>query len=341
MAEAVAPAGTVAQAGTAAWAVTEVGVPSETAATGLLDGLEGCDDGGVAPGDGCDAACAIEGGYSCFGAPSECNLVPSVAGDLVITEIMKDPSPLADAAGEWVELHNPTATDLDLFGLSLEDDGVEAHVITAHVIVPAGGYVVLGPNDDAATNGGVTVAYETTGFSLDDVADVVELFNGATSIDRVAYDSGPAFPDPQGATLNLALHALDEVDNDLGASWCPAMFGYGGAGQLGSPGAQNHGCVSFQQDAMPVFQAKCAPCHIDGGGSSGLRLDEYATTQIAAGTCAGLTQGACTIVRIQNGTMPFGAGCSGDPALDAGNAACLTADQQAVIEDWITDGQLP
>ena len=41
---------------------------------------------------------------------------------------------------------------------------------------------------------------------------------------------------------------------------------------------------------------------------------------------------------IQAGEMPQGAGCSGDPAQDAGNSACLTADQQATVQTWIDEG---
>ncbi|MFP6664038.1 MAG: DUF4215 domain-containing protein [Deltaproteobacteria bacterium] len=39
---------------------------------GVLDVAEACDDGNVFSGDGCDAACAIETGHVCFGAPSSC-----------------------------------------------------------------------------------------------------------------------------------------------------------------------------------------------------------------------------------------------------------------------------
>lgn len=35
-------------------------------------GAETCDDGGTVAGDGCSAACAIEAGYTCAGAPSAC-----------------------------------------------------------------------------------------------------------------------------------------------------------------------------------------------------------------------------------------------------------------------------
>ncbi len=42
---------------------------------GLVEGSEACDDGNEAAGDGCDAACAVEAGFSCQGAPSVCAIV--------------------------------------------------------------------------------------------------------------------------------------------------------------------------------------------------------------------------------------------------------------------------
>ena len=48
---------------------------------GDIEGGEECDDGGVTPGDGCDAACQIESGYDCTGAPSVC---AEVCGDGLI-----------------------------------------------------------------------------------------------------------------------------------------------------------------------------------------------------------------------------------------------------------------
>ncbi len=45
---------------------------------GLVTGAEACDDGGSAAGDGCDAACAVEAGWSCDGA------MPSVCTELTI-----------------------------------------------------------------------------------------------------------------------------------------------------------------------------------------------------------------------------------------------------------------
>jgi hypothetical protein len=39
--------------------------------------------------------------------------------------------------------------------------------------------------------------------------------------------------------------------------------------------------------------------------------------------------------------MPQGAGCTGKPAMDMGNPACLTAAEQATLQAWITGGQMP
>jgi hypothetical protein len=38
--------------------------------------------------------------------------------------------------------------------------------------------------------------------------------------------------------------------------------------------------------------------------------------------------------------MPLGKGCTGNPATDAGNTACLTAAEQTTLQAWITDGEL-
>jgi hypothetical protein len=36
--------------------------------------------------------------------------------------------------------------------------------------------------------------------------------------------------------------------------------------------------------------------------------------------------------------MPLGAGCTGDPAQDAGNPACLTQAEQDAVQAWIDAG---
>jgi hypothetical protein len=102
--------------------------------------------------------------------------------------------------------------------------------------------------------------------------------------------------------------------------------------------------VTYAADAQPIFQAKCSPCHTVGDSAGVNFASSYADTQVAGSPAycpSGITVGACTLVRIQNGSMPFGAGCTGDPAQDVGNSACVTAAQQATLQSWISDGQQP
>src|SRR5215213_8522982 len=80
---------------------------------------------------------------------------------LIITEFMSNPSG-DDLLGEWIEIHNPSSTDVDLNGYRLASgpgftagQPTDRHTISGSVVVPAGGYVVLGNNANTATNGGV------------------------------------------------------------------------------------------------------------------------------------------------------------------------------------------
>ncbi len=98
-------------------------------------------------------------------------------------------------------------------------------------------------------------------------------------------------------------------------------------------------------DVHPVFRTYCADCHsTQGNGGFDIARSAidaaYLESQLPSYFVPGQTKGFATLVRIQNGDMPLGAGCSGDPSLDSGNAACLTAADQARIQAWIQDGQL-
>lgn len=107
-------------------------------------------------------------------------------------------------------------------------------------------------------------------------------------------------------------------------------------------GQVNEGCaVTYAGEIQPIFAAKCGPCHVAlKSGGANLAVS-YADTQKPAYSCAGKTKGACSAVRIQNGTMPTGMVCSGNPGTDAGKSACLTAAEQATLQAWIAGGQLP
>jgi len=107
-------------------------------------------------------------------------------------------------------------------------------------------------------------------------------------------------------------------------------------------GQVDEGCpVTYAFSVRPILAAHCASCHTTGGSGGVNFAAVYADSQLASNVCPGKTVGACTLVRIQDGSMPDGAGCTGNPAMDTGNAACLSASEQATIQAWITGGQMP
>ena len=165
-----------------------------------------------------------------------------VIGELVVTEIMQNPAAVSDGDGEWIEIYNASGVDVDLDGLEVSDLGSDSFVVDTSIVVAAGEYAVLAKNADAATNGGLPVDFEYgSGMTLGNSDDEVVLSNSTTVLDTVAYDGGPAFPDPSGASMNLDPGATDELANDDGANWCEASNSYGD-GDLGTPGAANDGC---------------------------------------------------------------------------------------------------
>ena len=55
-------------------------VPSECG-DGLVEGTESCDDRNLLAGDGCDASCGVEDGWTCMGSPSRCS---EICGDALV-----------------------------------------------------------------------------------------------------------------------------------------------------------------------------------------------------------------------------------------------------------------
>ena len=168
-------------------------------------------------------------------------------GDVVITEIMKDPSFVSDAAGEWFEVCNRTNHALDLEGWTLSDAGTNHHVIQRQgqgLWVAAGAYLVLGINANPAQNGGIAVDYKYSGFTLTNGADAIVLTDrDGLTIDAVAYDDGIFWPDTPGRSLSLDAAAVDAQANDEGARWCDAdTLIPGGSTDLGTPGGANSSC---------------------------------------------------------------------------------------------------
>ncbi len=178
---------------------------------------------------------------------------------VMISEIMQNPNAVADSDGEWFELYNYGSTDVDINGWTIQDLGSDSHIIDngGALIIPAGGFLVLGNNANASTNGGVQVDYQYTGFFLGNADDEIILIaaDGATEVDRVEYDGGVNWPDPAGASMVFT--GTSSQDNNAASLWTVATEPWpGSSGDKGSPG------YSGPDQALPVvlsfFQAASA-----------------------------------------------------------------------------------
>jgi hypothetical protein len=163
-------------------------------------------------------------------------------GDLVITEIMANPSAVPDGDGEWFEVFNTTGASVDIQGWRLFDLGSNSHTIPQGeaIFVPAQSYVVLAINGDALVNGGIpNVFYDyPSGFNLGNGADEIILEDSlGIEIDRVEFDNTVGWVLPEGRSIGLQGDPA-ATDNSLAANWLPQQTPYG-AGDLGTPGASN------------------------------------------------------------------------------------------------------
>ena len=193
------------------------GSPSACASTcgdGALASDEACDDGGLEAGDGCDGACVVEDGWSCDAADDtscsadcgdglvlgteQCDDGDLDAGDgcddscrveagaLVLSEVHLG----LDGVGQWVELHNASAAEVDLVFAEVALQGAVldgCEVGEAGTLVVPEGYLVIALDDAGAVAADLVCDGVLPGEPLGDGV-VLELTAGTTSLD--ALDPG-------------------------------------------------------------------------------------------------------------------------------------------------------
>lgn len=167
---------------------------------------------------------------------------------LVINELLANPGgTINDVSGEWFELYNGGTMSVNLQNLVIADSAPSGrrpfHLIASSVVVPSGGYVVLGNSSNTTDNGGVPVDYVYGGAlvfanSLDAVK-ISRVFGTDTlTLDRTQFASA-AISAQNGVSRELKNPALDNANMD-GSNWgdasVTAVYGPGGRG---TPGAQN------------------------------------------------------------------------------------------------------
>ncbi len=165
-------------------------------------------------------------------------------GDLLISEVMANPSAVSDRVGEWFELFNPTPDSLILNNLVISDNGSNTHQIDtgSDLLINSGQYLVLARNGDININGGVVADYVYSGFTLGNTSDAIIISSADTEITRLEYNRG--FSGMGESTELLGLSS--EIENYQPT---PDTFIYG-AGDIGTPGTA--GSSELKVSSVPV-----------------------------------------------------------------------------------------
>ncbi len=177
-----------------------------------------------------------------------------VRGDLILTEIMVDPTKVDDASGEWFEIYNASGLEVNLYGLVLTDLGTDTYTLATDFVAEPGDYVLLAVKSSSSKNGGlpaVDMTWVRSTFRFDNPADEVVIGYGSTDFDEMGWVKTTGLT--SGASWALDPESLDVDANDDSAAWCAGTTAYG-LGDLGTPGAANEAC----------------PSDLDGDGYEGL-----------------------------------------------------------------------
>ena len=151
-----------------------------------------------------------------------------------ITEIMPDPSMVSDSYGEWFEIFNSTDTSININGWIIKDLDDDYHIIGSEgleVIIEPGEYVVMARNDNQSLNGGVSVGYQYSNFTLSSNDEIILTNSSGAILDEVHYTDSWAYDNG----VSMEIHDI-ELDNGIYENWFSSTAQYGN-GDYGTPGA--------------------------------------------------------------------------------------------------------
>ena len=186
--------------------------------------------------------------------------VPPVALDtLVITEIMYNPPESGSDSLEFIEIHNPMSSSVNLSGYNF---AAGASHVFGNIIIPSGGYVVVCEDSTALYNQFGASGYEWSGSLVNGGELILLKDNLGNTIDSVEYDNGGSWPtgaDGGGPSIVLCDPASD---NSKGINWAESKTNTGiviNSNQLkGSPGTDDVACGACPTiDSTTVYEVTC------------------------------------------------------------------------------------
>ncbi|MCP4805060.1 MAG: hypothetical protein GY884_06900 [Proteobacteria bacterium] len=205
---------------------------------------------------------------ACDGVDQDCNDVADEgcfsAGDLIVTEIMYNPS-YSEPEGEWIELLNKTSSDIYLDGWTFEEDGNSFVIGVGGAVVPAFDYAVICYSDDTFDNSSYICDYEygtnqngssaagstyNSSWQLDTQGTLILSILG-TTVDTVDFENGSDWPDSNdGYSIELGSSYTTATYNDSGTYWCSVTGEYD---------ALYYSSGSYEEHGTPGTPAACTP----------------------------------------------------------------------------------
>lgn len=185
--------------------------------------------------------------------------LPQLSGDVIVSEVLRNPEGAGESTGEWFELYNPGSSGLNLEGMAVHGEPVDGDlpfVIDRPLIIGPGAHLVLAPTADWTQNGDVnSVAwvYDRTVFgplANSPVSDRIRLeYNGAT-LDEFAWDAtwpDESNTDGDGLSMELCVDPTNAMTNDTPANWYEATTHWSSTnidfGTPGEPNANGQNCL--------------------------------------------------------------------------------------------------
>lgn len=164
-------------------------------------------------------------------------------GELLITEIMYDPTSIPDAEGEWFEIYNNTNRNVDLYQVVIRKNDNDSHIINSSIMLSPHQYYVCSRTKNAVS---VENYVYGTSISLNNTGASLSLNNYGTNgtdgsqICLVNYGAD-GFPSGTGASIILSPDLFSNSLMVLGSSWCRSSSNYN-TGDKGTPGSANDIC---------------------------------------------------------------------------------------------------
>jgi hypothetical protein len=160
---------------------------------------------------------------------------------------MVEPQVGDPSGGEWFELWNRSAGAIDVQAWTVSSHDAESFAIGASLVIPPGERMIVGASTDPVANGGAGVAWAWAEgvFSLLDDTDSILLDCGSVRMSEVGWDDYTV--PPAGASYSLDPRCPDLASMSASGCWCASVTPFG-AGDLGTPGAENDACTNHDWD---------------------------------------------------------------------------------------------